>query len=479
MNTEPRWQRDALWLGLAIGLFFLIGLGARPYLVPSEARYIEIPRQILTLHDWLTPRINGVPYFEKPPLFYWLQAGVMSVLGSGEFAGRLMTALLATLNCLIVYAIGRMLYGRDCGWVAALMLATCVLGYGMSRIAMLDLPVTVFLTLCLGSFLAAHHTGKARWYYAMYASAALAVMTKGLIGILIPGMVIGAWIALTHQWALLLRVRLFSGLLLFLAIALPWHVQMMQTHPEFFNFYIIHEHFTRFLTEEHKRDAPWWFFILVTLVGMTPWIGLLPQAVKTGWRDRYGRFLLLWALLPLLFFSASHSKLVPYIFPIFPALAIVIARYTVSVLPTRPRLRKAIRAALLFMAMAGISANFAVPLFDTSSAKPLVETLQARLKPEDSVVAYQSYWQDIPVYLGRNVIVADYQGELRFGAEHYPETASWMISKAEFLSRCRQRTHPIYVFMRPANLAEYDAQAICPLHEIARYGKTVLLETPQ
>src|SRR4051812_4516136 len=170
-------RRDVWLLALAIGLLFCIGLGARPYLTPSEARYIEIPRQMLATNDWLTPRINGVPYFEKPPLFYWLQAAAMHLFGDGEAAGRLVTLLLDAAACLLAYATGRMLYGRRAGLLAAAVLATSLLGYGLSRVAMLDVPVSLFITACLVSFLAAQRSSnddaKRDLYLLMYVASAL------------------------------------------------------------------------------------------------------------------------------------------------------------------------------------------------------------------------------------------------------------------------------------------------------------------
>ena len=331
MNINPQgsYRRDALLLFIAIGIFFCIGLGVRPYLTPSEARYIELPRQMLATHDWLTPRINGVPYFEKPPLFYWMQAVVLQSFGMEEFAGRFATALLSTLTCLVTYATGRMLYGRPSGLLAAAVLATSLMGYGLSRVATLDVPVSFFITVCLSCFMAAQQTENAKHkrslYLLMYAASALAVMTKGLIGIVIPGLVIGVWIAMQGRWRLLKEVHLLKGLLLFLLITAPWHVLMARAHPDFLNFYFIHEHFTRYLTDEHKRTAPWWFFIAVTCVGLLPWLGLLPGALRRlNWKKPEHLFLLLWIVLPLLFFSTSHSKLIPYIFPIFPPLCIII-----------------------------------------------------------------------------------------------------------------------------------------------------------
>jgi len=544
--SQHTWRRDALLLLVAIGLFFCIGLGARPYLTPSEARYIELPRQMLATGDWLTPRIDGVPYFEKPPLFYWLQASVMGLLGNGEFAGRIATAFIATLLCLLTYATGRLLHERRSGVLAALVLATSVMGYGLSRVAMLDMPVSVFLTLCFACFLAAQKAAlpqRRYFYWAMYAAAALAMLTKGLIGIVIPGLVIGAWIALSRRWHLIKEAQLLPGLAIFLAIVAPWHALMALRHPDFLNFYFIHEHFTRYLTDSHKRGEPWFFFTLVTLAGLLPWTGLLPAALKSSFAQRQNPgtlFLLSWVFLPLLFFSASHSQLVPYILPIFPPLAILIGNYlaalwvkrlpshhlrytamftvalfavaivgyytlplpknddnkiaftalsTLTLLPIILALmtlscvivrRSTAPALIAALALLGIitdlAANYSIAALDRATVKPLLAMKGHLIHANDAVVAFGSYFQDLPVYLNRNVTVAGWQGELEFGATHYPETQPWMISADEFWQGCPFYPHDIFVFMKKTTFSRLSMPRNCPLHVIAEYGKTVLLE---
>lgn len=537
------------WVFLAALLFFCIGLGARPYLTPSEARYIEVPRQMLVTHDWLTPRINGVPYFEKPPLFYWMQASVMQFFGLGEFAGRISTAIMAALLCTLTFAIGRMLYGRLAGGLTAMVLGTCAFGYGLSRVAMVDMPVSLFMTACLACFLAAQHSEdiqKRNFYLLMYPAAALAVLAKGLIGMVIPGLVIGAWILATKQWRILREARLITGLIIFLIIAVPWHWLMMRTHPAFFDFYIIHEHFQRFLTDEAKRDKPWWFFIAIVLAGLLPWTGVLHAAVKrVAWKVPDALFLGLWILLPLLFFSASHSKLAAYILPIFPPLCIVIGKYLaeawqeqvttqtlrrniffvvalfaallaaygvlhyISPLPDDEDIKLAVGrditpwmlapiactvigllyvalfrcsakvfivALALFGAVVGLSANYIVGPIDRASAKPIAAFLKERLKPGDMLVMYGAYFQDVPVYLNRNVSVAGYTGELEFGYAHYPETHDWMISTGTFWRRCGESTHAVYVLMKDTAFDELHPPRFCRLHEVASYGRNVLLE---
>jgi 4-amino-4-deoxy-L-arabinose transferase-like glycosyltransferase len=542
---QNSWQRDCLWLFFAVLSFYCIGLGVMPYLTPSEARYIEVPRQMLATDDWLTPRINGVPYFEKPPLFYWMQASVLKFFGTGEFAGRIATALLATLTCMITYATGRALYARLSGLLAATVIATCMLGYTLSRVSMLDMPVSLFLTACFSCFIAAQHTGKRAWYWGMYAAAALAVMTKGLIGIVVPGMVIGAWIALTSRWRILKEAKLFSGLLLFLAVAAPWHVLMAQKHAAFLDFYFINEHFTRYLTDSHKRVQPWWFFIVITIAGLLPWTFLIPAIYKEHKAKlrlhANEKFLLLWIFIPLVFFSASHSKLAPYIFPIFPPLSILIGHYLAScweghtmpkvlringliaagifaaiiavycfvplplnednkldfaasipfatlapvvvaiaglavVIVSKRSARVLIIALAIFAAVIDISANYIVAAVNHATVKPLIADLKKQLHDDDTVSSFGTYFQDLPIYLNRNVVVGDYTGELEFGYAHYPETHGWMLTAAQFWQRCASEKHPFYVFMKNETYKGITIPAKCQLRIVAKYGKTMLLE---
>ncbi len=176
-------QRDILVLTLVIGLFFAFFLGSRPLSVPDEARYCEIPREMVATGDYVTPRLNGVKYFEKPVLFYWLQAASIRAFGLSEWTLRLWPALFALSGCLLAYYAGRKLYGRRAGLFAAAVLATSVLYYALGRTIILDMPVTIFLTGALLSFLLAVEEEGARaqrWYYlAFYAFAALATLTKG------------------------------------------------------------------------------------------------------------------------------------------------------------------------------------------------------------------------------------------------------------------------------------------------------------
>jgi 4-amino-4-deoxy-L-arabinose transferase-like glycosyltransferase len=199
----------------------------------------------------------------------------------------------------------------------------------------LDMAVSALLTVALLAFLFASRAETASrrrlWIWAFYAAAALATLTKGLIGIVIPAMVIGAWILLTRNWRLIRLALAPTGIALFLLIATPWHLLVSRANPEFAWFYFVHEHLLRYTTKVHKRYEPAWFFVPILLGGLLPWTVFLPRAVRNAWRvqieeRRANLLFLLWAGLVFAFFSFSDSKLVPYILPVLPPLALLLGR---------------------------------------------------------------------------------------------------------------------------------------------------------
>lgn len=335
--------RRGAWLGPlllagALAVWFGYELGLRALWSPDEGRYAEIAREMAASGDYLTPRLNGVKYFEKPPLVYWLTAGSIKLFGVNEWAARLWPALFALFGGMTVYFLGRRLYGARAGLIAAAVLALSPLYDFMGGVLTLDMPLTAWLTAAMAAFwLGVHAPPGARrrlWLYGGYAAVAAAVLTKGLVGIVIPAMIIAAWIAVTGEWRLLRQLHLPSGTLVFLAIAAPWHILVAHANPEFARFYFIHEHIDRYLTTAHQRYKPVWFFVPILLAGMFPWSTLLPQALGAArprlWRERRRHadtwFLLLWAGVPFLFFSLSSSKLVPYVLPVLPPLALLLGR---------------------------------------------------------------------------------------------------------------------------------------------------------
>ncbi|HPW54411.1 MAG TPA: glycosyltransferase family 39 protein [Thermoanaerobaculaceae bacterium] len=335
-------RRGNLALGLVVVLVTIQLswlLPTVPLLEPDEGRYLDIPRHMVESGDWVTPRLNGVLYFEKPPLHYWLTAGAITVFGVDEIAVRIWNALLAALGVGAVWGIATAWAGREVGLGAALVLGTSPLWVGLGRLGSLDIAVSFFITVTLGCvWLASRANGGWRerclWWGA-FAAAAGAVLTKGLIGVVIPAAITGLWVVVTRQWRLLLRVPWVSGTLLFFALAAPWHVLASLRNPDFAWFYFVHEHLLRYATPVAERPGPWWYFIAVIALGMLPWTGLLPAALRTSptvrrWRQLAdhsdGLFFVLWFGFVLAFFSASQSKLIPYMGPALPPLAILTGR---------------------------------------------------------------------------------------------------------------------------------------------------------
>lgn len=359
-SSQGSWYFDVILLTVGIALVFGLFLGTRSLSVPDEARYAEIPREMLVLHDFVTPHLNGVKYFEKPPLFYWLQAGSIKHLNPiivqaesalikvkkesyansiSEWTVRLPNALLALLGCLLVYLAGRLLFERRAGLLSAIILASSLLYFVLARMVTIDMTLSFCLSVSLLAFLVAINSlpglGRRFLLYSAYSFSALAVLTKGLVGLLFPTMIIGLWILLTNQWRLLKQLYLPSGFLLFLLIVLPWHILVQLKNSEFFQFYFIEQQFLRYSTLIAQRYEPNWFFIPIFIAGFLPWVGFLVQAIVThfprNWQQFQEKnnyiFLLLWAGLIFIFFSFSQSKLIPYILPIFPALSLLTGHY--------------------------------------------------------------------------------------------------------------------------------------------------------
>ena len=337
-STGASWLKDLTVLALVAGLWFCALLGQRPLGNPDEGRYTEIPREMAASGDFVTPRLNGVKYFEKPPLVYWLSALTIRQFGVSEFTARLWGGIFAVSGVLLTYATARSLYGRGAGIWAAIVLATTLFYYVMSQIILLDMAVAVTLSGALFAFIVAvrEPPGRRRLglFLAFYAFMGLATLSKGLIGIAIPGAVIFLWVLLLNRWRALWPFYPVLGTLVLLAVAAPWHVYAARANPDFLHFYFYQEHWLRFTTRMHGRYQPWWFFLPILLGGLFPWVFFTRQALRDalggGWKARKENseawFFLIWVVFIVAFFSKSQSKLIPYILPVFPAVAVVLGR---------------------------------------------------------------------------------------------------------------------------------------------------------
>jgi 4-amino-4-deoxy-L-arabinose transferase-like glycosyltransferase len=315
---------------LAVAFVLLYQWGSAALFEPDEGRNAEKAREILLLNDWVTPHENFYPILDKPIFFYWLIALSYKLFGLSEWTARL-PSLLSALGCvLLIYLFSRSHWGR---WVAlwsALVLVTSVEFFLLARIVIFDMLLTLFQTVALLAFYEAAHTENRRRRVAfcltLYLALGAGTLVKGLVAVVIPGIVFFLFILLRGRWDILRRIYLIPGAGVFLAVVLPWYLQADAQNPGYLNYYLWAEHFGRYTSATFDRSEPWYYFIVVGLVGFFPWTLILPWIIKHFWRrgwDDKTLYLMLWVSVPLLFFSASHSKLPHYILPIFPALSIM------------------------------------------------------------------------------------------------------------------------------------------------------------
>ena len=340
------YTRRFLWLLAAIFTLAWFGVLDYRHLVASdEGRYGEIAREMYATGDWVTPRYNGYKYFEKPPLQGWMTAIAYTLFGVGEWQSRLWTGITGYFAILATGFTAWKLVGGErgvlAGWISAILLASSPMWSVGGHFNTLDMGLSSILSCALFSLILAQRNGlsiKARrnWMWLCWAFMALAVLSKGLIGLVIPGMVLVVYTLTTWDWALWKRLHVFSGLVVFLLITAPWFILVSIKNPEFAHFFFIHEHWDRFTKDGHNRKGHPLYFVPLILVGFIPWLWQLAQGFVRAWKDRRGEPTVsavpgfrplwlagLWAVMIFAFFSKSQSKLPGYIMPIFPAISLL------------------------------------------------------------------------------------------------------------------------------------------------------------
>jgi 4-amino-4-deoxy-L-arabinose transferase-like glycosyltransferase len=337
MIEQPRSEtaEPAVFWVIALFIFcvwvLLSNLAGTALFEPDEGRNAEIAREILLLKDWVTPHYDFIPRLDKPILFFDLVALSYKVFGISEWSARLPSAL-AALGCLfLTYWFSRTSRGRAVALWSTLILLTSVEFFVLSQIVILDMLLTFFLTLALCCFFVGHSQidrGKGRaQFLVMYAAIGAATVTKGPIGFLLPAAIMFVYILLTRQWVILRHMELPFGIPLFLISATSWYLMAEWRNPGFVHHFLWEENFSRFATTRFNRVQPWYFYIVTLPAGFFPWSIFLPSAITDFWKHSVSRerlFLIVWISLPLLFFSLSTSKLLHYILPIFPPLAMIV-----------------------------------------------------------------------------------------------------------------------------------------------------------
>ncbi|MBN2097424.1 MAG: glycosyltransferase family 39 protein [Candidatus Omnitrophica bacterium] len=307
-----------------VALFF--NLGQRSFWEPDEGRYAEISREMLASGDWLTPRVNYLKHFDKPPIAYWLIGGSFKLFGQNEFAGHLPIVILALAGVLVTFSLGEHLFNRRAGFLSGLILISS-LGYpAIGRILSTDMVFTFFV-LCAYLFFVR------RSYLFFYLCLALGFMTKGPVIFVLTLLPILAYLILTKQLSLIKKMQLGRGVLLFALIGLPWFIYQIVNNQGLLNDWFFQQTIGRIVLH-HDRER-FYFFIPILIGLFSPWVFFLVPALKKylsfkgGFTDQNAQhtlLLFLWFILPFIFFSCIGKKLVPYILPLLPALAIIVGR---------------------------------------------------------------------------------------------------------------------------------------------------------
>ncbi len=526
-----------LWLFL--GALWFATMPWRPLLEPDEGRYAEIPREMWVSGDWVTPRLDDLKYFEKPALQYWATALAYTAFGPREWTSRLWAATLAFLCIPLVYGFARRTgQSRETALIAALVLAANPYFAITGQINLLDQAFSFFLVASVFSFVLAQRESPASsrertWMLLAWAALALAVLSKGIAAIVLTGATLAIHLLWTRDFSALRRMHLLAGLALFVAIAAPWFWLVQARNPEFAGFFFVHEHFARFLTTVHRRTEPWWYFPLILLVALTPVLWSIRPAVRLARRPAaagefpVARFLSIWCVVVLLFFSVSQSKLAPYIMPMMPPLAllmaqavrehrgaqgraavalgtlavvvgiglVVLCRQRIGAIDTGLGGWVAIGGAAALLPMLFCFRRNATPSQVTGwvslaaativgyqalimaygelppvlSARSIAIAVKPRIGDETQLYSVGQFRRSLPFYLGHTLQLVEYTGELEFGLDHAGDGA--MLDLRQFRERWDPAVNAV-AFVEPKLYRELAAAGL-PGRLLADDGRTV------
>jgi len=386
--------RSTLPVLLALALWLTITLGARPLLLPDEGRYGEVARSMLHGGPWV-PTLNGLPFFHKPPLFYWLDAAAMQWFGSHALTARVGSAAGAWLmGASLLLALQRF-HGAAMSRRALVVLATTPFFFIGGQYANHDMLVGGLITAAIFALARALESRDAiakPWLLAGWALCGFSVLAKGLIGLVLPAVVIGPWLLAQGRWKQMLRLLDPLGLAVFIAIAAPWMIAMQLRYPGFFDYFIVEQHFRRFAQSTFNNVHGVWFFLVLLPVLTLPWSAWLPSAARQAWGQRRALpgLYAWWVVAVVGFFSIPSSKLAGYVLP---ALAPWCALLALAMGDRAPRRWLALAAGCACLLVVGWFAWLA-----PESNRALARTLGEQRGPQDSVVMIDQYLYDVPFY---------------------------------------------------------------------------------
>jgi len=461
--------RSPRGLAVAAAAWLICFAWARPLAVPDEGRYTDIARWMVLTGDWVIPRLNGLPFIQKPPLYFWLEAIGLSLAGTSLLVARWVSIAAGLVTAYAVYRFTGSRFGESAARWSLIVLLTSLFFFGAAQFASLDMLVCACITCSILLAVEAAEAPSDRagnLWLAAYTAAALGVLAKGLMGIVIPGLVFVVWALATRQPRLILAAVQVRGILLLLLITVPWFALVEQREPGFLRYFFIHNHFERYAASGFNNPKGAWYYFALVLGGTLPWSIVLFYAARTGLagtaQGRRAVMLgLLFSLIVVLFFTIPRSKLPGYVLSAVPPLAIVLGPWCASWRYRRPT---AIIALVLCIALLPLALR-------ARGLDPgrLASDVRTQVTAADRVVFWSRYFFSVPVILERKQPVevvsnwsvpteqlADsWQRELAEGRDFEPARAPGvLISPEEFQASLATNRARIWVWVH-----EHDANS--------------------
>ena len=335
MFTEKIRKNEAFLILILIALcltLFFFRLGARPLWDIDEGMHAATSKEMILSDDWITPKFNGEPFYDKPVFHNWLVALAFLVFGFSEFAARLPAAILGSGCVMVTYLLGRSMFHPTVGFLGAAILATSAEFIVLSRSVVHDISLMFFVTLALYLFYLGYKDGRNRTRNLLlfYVALGAAVLSKGPVGLALPAMVIGLYLIAERNLKFILKMRIVWGILIFLAVASPWYILISLKNPDYAGYFLIEQNLGSFLSSESRHPNPFYYYLPVLFGGFFPWSCFLPLALIYAIRRKFESvhqstvFLVIWFSVIFIFFSIAESKLATYILPLFPAASLLV-----------------------------------------------------------------------------------------------------------------------------------------------------------
>ncbi|MBI1870272.1 MAG: glycosyltransferase family 39 protein [Chlamydiae bacterium] len=344
-------------LTLSLVVFFF-KLGSLPLFDPDEPRYAGTASEMMESKDWINPQFNGEDRWDKPVLFYWFIAGAYQLFGISEWSARFPSALFGLLSLFLVFFWAWKNNQKERGFLAALILGTSVEFCIVGRLSITDMSLSFFKSLALVIAFESWRRSQSQYILFTYILCAIAFLIKGPVGLVLPAMIFFIFLAVTKNLKFLKNCRVITGLIVFVAVGLPWYIAECLLHKGFFEYFFIFHNVKRFATEELRHTQPFIYYFGVVAVGFFPWCVFIPRtfkrAIRDYWKDPFSCFLIVWVVVEFLFFSFSKAKLATYILSIFLPLSLLVAQFFEDELKVEKKLGVRIESIFLSVVFIGL-----------------------------------------------------------------------------------------------------------------------------